>query len=210
MKSLANDRYHCWRSPKKKSEQKIPKKNRKKESRKKATTTIPTNNQRLSPFFGQSVMCAFDSQHVKLCSILLCGIFSLFAAAAQLVSSMTMTTTMCVRSVSSYDASYCVLCVCVCLRVVCICCCLRLQDTYFSLTLLFLAIFDRRSRLLIFFFVSVHLFTLLLGHFSLLLFRSPLFFRSSSLVVVFIVFIYLHNELFVAFIAYWDACWASE
>lgn len=101
-----------------------------------------------------------------------------------------------------------VFCVCVCLRVVCICGCLRLQDTYFSLTLLFLAIFDRRSRLLIFFFVSVHLFTLLLGHFSLLLFRSPLFFRSSSLVVVFIVFIYLHNELFVAFIAYWDACWA--
>lgn len=58
-------------------------------------------------------MCAFDSQHVKLCSILLCEIFSLFAAAAQLVSSMTTMTTMCVRSVSSYDASYCVLCVCV-------------------------------------------------------------------------------------------------
>lgn len=119
-------------------------------------------------------MCAFDSQHVKLYSIPLCEIFcSLFVLLriCRFDDDENDDDNAVVRS--SLIAPYTIMLDC--LFGICSICVHTHVHTHrqvelpeiarHSLTLLFLAIFDRRSRLLIFFVVSVHLFTLLLGAF---------------------------------------------
>lgn len=158
-------------------------------------------------------MCAFDSQHVKLYFIPRCvryfHWFGLLRMSIwwrrQRCNSMFIVAdrTICNR-IGLFVRYLFDMCVCVCAHARASRAALRLQDIHFySLTLLFLAIFDRRSRLLIFFLrVSPFIYLVVVVAAAALIVtfgrcsRSSSSSSSSTSVVMFIVFIYLHNELF--------------